>query len=391
MRIFLLALICFSLIFATASAIDVVVPGDSDGDMIVSDEELELAEQSYNDGEITSDELEEIKHIHDNYPITIVDSADRELKIYKPVERVIPIVAWSYEPLYILGAEDKIVGVEKGSSNTYSYLAGIVEKPVIGTYLEPDYEKIAELEPDVVIVQPAYLKKVDEKLSPLGITVVDLPFNQQDKFDQEMRTLAKILGPQEEIRGEEFINWKQNYVDAMKKTVEGSASDVRVYGEWSDTPWYTGSKASGMDEAITTAGGINIAGVLNPEGEISKRYPTVDSEWVLKENPQVIIFAAFGDYTGYLQDDNTNAANYIDEAKLRAGLDGTDAVTNDQLYVIDGYLVEAVRGFIGANYLAKWFYPEEFEELDPEEIHREYFEEWLGVPYQGVWAYPQVS
>lgn len=130
----------------------------------------------------------------DGYPRTIVDSSNRTIIIDKQVERVVPIVAWSYEPLYILGAQDKIVGVEKGSQIQYSYLPGIVDKPVIGTYKEPDYEKIIELKPDAVIVQTKYVKQVDEKLSPLGIKVVCLPFNQQNSFNQELTKLAEMLG-----------------------------------------------------------------------------------------------------------------------------------------------------------------------------------------------------
>lgn len=43
---------------------------------------------------------------------------------------------------------------------------------------------------------------------------------------------------------------------------------------------------------------------------------------------------------------------------------------------------------LGALYLAKRIYPEHFEDVDPEEFHREYFEEWFDIPYQGVWVYP---
>ena len=42
----------------------------------------------------------------DGYPRTIVDSSNRTIIIDKQVKRVVPIVAWSYEPLYILGAQD---------------------------------------------------------------------------------------------------------------------------------------------------------------------------------------------------------------------------------------------------------------------------------------------
>lgn len=327
----------------------------------------------------------------DGFPKSITDSANRTLTIDKPAERIVPIVAWSYEPLYILGAQDKIVGVEKGSQAQYSYLLGISDKPSIGTYKEPDYEKIIELKPDLVIVQSKYVKQVDEKLSNHGIKVVCLPFNLQDKFDDELSTLAEMLGPKEMTRAKEFITWKNSTLDALKIKVEGINSKVRVYGEWSDTPWYTGSKLSGLDDVIAMAGGENIAGVLNSEANLSLRYPTVDAEWVLKENPDLIIFPAFDYYTGYLQKDNVNSTKFIEEAKLRAGLNGTNAVKNNRIYVIDAYLIEAVRGFIGAQYLAKLFYPDQFKDLSPEAIHKEYFEKWMGVPYQGIWTYPQAG
>jgi len=327
----------------------------------------------------------------EGFPKTIVDSTNRTITIDKPLEKIIPIVAWSYEPLYILGAQDKIVGVEKGSKAQYSYLPGIGDKPIVGTYKEPDFEKIIELKPDAVIVQPAYQKKVDEKLSPLGIKVVCLPFNQQNSFDHDLSILAEMLGTEEEKRAQEFVTWKQGSINDLNDRVKAIDPKVSVYGEWSDTPWMTGSKASGMNDVIIMAGGINIAEVLNPDANSSLRYPTVDSEWVLKEDPQVIIFPAFDYFTGYMKTDNENSTKYIEAAKVRPGLNGTDAAMNSRIYVIDAYLIEAVRGFIGAQYLAKWLYPEQLKDLGPEAIHKEYFEKWLGVPYKGIWAYPQAS
>jgi len=240
-------------------------------------------------------------------------------------------------------------------------------------------------------VQPKYLTQVDEKLSPLGINVVNLPFNTQDDFNRELMVLAEILGEAEVKRAQDFISWKQSSLDYLENRTEGSSPKIRVYGEWSDTPWYTGSKESGLHDVITMAGGYNIAEPLNPEGNISLRYPTVDSEWVLKENPEVIIFPAFDYYTGYYFNDSTNSTRFLEEARIREGLNGTDAARNDRMYVIDAYLIEAVRGFIGANYLASLFYPQEFGDLDPEAMHREYFEKWLDVPYKGIWAYPGSS
>ncbi|KUK43182.1 MAG: Periplasmic binding protein, partial [Methanothrix harundinacea] len=71
----LLLAITISLMALPAVAYETVVPGDLDGDLIVSEEELEAAESSYGAGKITAEELAEIEHIHENYPRTIVDTA----------------------------------------------------------------------------------------------------------------------------------------------------------------------------------------------------------------------------------------------------------------------------------------------------------------------------
>jgi iron complex transport system substrate-binding protein len=43
---------------------------------------------------------------------------------------------------------------------------------------------------------------------------------------------------------------------------------------------------------------------------------------------------------------------------------------------------------VGLSYLAKWFYPEKFPDLDPEAIHKEYLERFQGLKYQGIFVYP---
>ena len=138
------------------------------------------------------------------------------------------------------------------------------------------------------------------------------------------------------------------------------------------------------DEIIKLAGGINIAGEF-PAGV------RVDGEWILKENPDVIILSAFWtkDGFGYSVTDETLA-----NQSLRAVLDHevfgkTKAAKEGKIYIF-GYYGTASGGQwqLGALYLAKRIYPEHFEGIDPEEFHREYFEEWFDIPYQGVWVYP---
>ncbi len=393
MRRVLLALICFSLIFTIASAQKIVVPGDADGDMTVSDEELELAEQSCDEGKITSNELEEIKQIHDDYPITIVDTANRTVTIYKPANRIISQGTWTYEPLFILGARDRLVAVTNTAQRVYSFVPGIEEKPSVGEYREIDYEKVLENSPDLYIVgSDRGIEEIEDKLTPLGTTVVVLKFSQINKFEEELSNLAKLIGDDTNV--EAFLTWRNTQLNQIQERTETIDPKVRVYNEYSDMPWTTATSGSGAHDVITMAGGYNIADVLDLPNSAE-----VDPEWVMVQNPEVIIIPAFFDYaptdlTRYDMTGPENAKQFIEETSNRVGWEEIDAVKNGRVYVLDGECGACScrgGGLIGVCYCAKWFYPEQFKDLDPETIHREYFEEWLGVPYQGVWAYPLVS
>jgi iron complex transport system substrate-binding protein len=139
------------------------VPGDRNGDKIVSAEEVAAAEKLAKEGKLSADELQEIKHIHEKYPISITDSANRTVTIYKPVEGIVLLNTYSYEPLYILGLKDKLVGVTSSAKSLYPWLNGMKEKPEVGTYLEFDYERMVELKPDLIIASAKVANDLEAK------------------------------------------------------------------------------------------------------------------------------------------------------------------------------------------------------------------------------------
>ena len=125
----------------------------------------------------------------------------------------------------------------------------------------------------------------------------------------------------------------------------------------------------------------------------------VEPEWVLKENPEAIILAASmlgvspESYLDYIVEENATESldEYLDMTYNRTVLKDTDAAKQGRIYLLQGAYTDFGRGFIGAHYMAKWFYPNVLKDLDPDAINREYFETWIGAPYQGIWAYPQAS
>lgn len=391
LKAFALMIACIALMSGSAFAQGTEVPGDSNGDKIVSAEEVAAAEKLAKEGKLSADELQEIKHIHEKYPITITDSDNRTVTIYKPVKKLISQVTWAYEPIFILEAQDRISAITSNAQRIYSFIPGISEKPLIGTYREVDYEKVVENQPDLYIVgSNKTLVDLEKNLGHLGTSVAVLRFAEINRFEREFGALAQLL--EKDKKAEEYLSWWQGHLDQISERLEKNEKALRVYNEYSDTPWGTGSKTSGIDNVISLAGGFNIASTIN-----KSYYTEVDAEWVVAQNPEVIIIPAFMDYaptdlTGYHLNSTDNARKFVEEASSRTGWKETDAVKNDRVYVLDGDIGSAsCRGPIGVCYCAKWFYPELFKDLDPDAIHREYFEKWLGAPYAGVWAYPPAS
>lgn len=324
----------------------------------------------------------------DGFPKTIVDSANRTVTIEKPVERIVPIITWAYEPIWILGLKDKVMGVTtnaKEDPTVYSWLSGIENKQSVGSYKEPDYEKIIELHPDLVIIGRNAGTNAPEKLAHTDIPVVWLNFNNPATFDKELEILASLTGTDEKANS--FVSWKQEKLDVITSRTSEIEPKIRVYANWCDSPFLSASNGSGIQEVIKMAGGRNIANGLG------KTYPEVEKEWVVKENPEALIVGATGcksKITGYLVENPDEVKKLIETNSKTEGLNQTEAVQNGKIFVMDGRCEEAVRGFVGVYYLAKWLYPEQFKDLDPEAIHKEYFEKWLGMPYKGIWAYPLV-
>jgi len=140
---------------APAFAKGIDVPGDSNGDKIVSTEEQKAAEKLSQEGQITKAQLEEIKNIHENYPKTITDSANQMVTIYKPIQRAV-IAYWidAAITLQALKAEDSIIDITAPIAEQQTLFPKLSRLPVVGEIPRVeslDFEKILELEPDVVI------------------------------------------------------------------------------------------------------------------------------------------------------------------------------------------------------------------------------------------------
>jgi len=76
-----------------------------------------------------------------------------------------------------------------------------------------------------------------------------------------------------------------------------------------------------------------------------------------------------------------------DEILSRPALGESKAVEEGNVYVIKNTVLVARRP-IGLLYLAKWFHPSLFEDIDPAAIHTQMIQKFFGADLEGVFAYP---
>ena len=350
--------------------------------------ETELADAKY-DGKINPLDFIQIKLIivGKEKELTIVDTADRIVTVKKPVERIVVVSGHSAEAVKLCGAIDKIVGTSKGIQEKKSYyFSELIGKPTVGGWFVEDYEAITSLEPDIVITYVRWppISEVEEKLNPFGIAVIALEFTNPKILREEITKLGYILDEKENAR--EYNDWCKKYENSIKSFVDELTEEekprvfleVRFKSLGVISTYGSGSKAN---IRCTTAGGRNIAVNL-------PAYPKVDAEWILEENPDVII--KYGPTVIWGWDNTEELEKLLNEIKSRPGWNNINAVKNGRVYVVVNEITEGPDSIVGLAYWTKIFHPE-FNLVDPEDIYREYLNEFLDIEYPEnlIFVYPK--
>ena len=344
-----------------------------------------------NDGKIDSSDVDYINSIvkGEEKELTVCDSINRNVTIKMPVTAFIALGSYRNEAGKILKAQDMMVGVSSDIPENKYYYADLADKPAVGTWSAPDSEAIVKLHPDIVITSANLERanKLEESLKPAGIPVLGLEFYRDNILRSEIRTLGFILNKNKEA--DSYLQWRAKYDLPIREYVSSLKEEDRpgLFMEWgtknsiSEISSY-GQGSSG--EAVSNfTGGQNIAAAL-PE------YPKVDSEWILKENPDVIIksLAPSKGMVGWNSTDEAAGVlnSFIEE---RPGWDKLDAVKNGRIHLLSTEIAWGPDGIVGDAYYALWLHPE--MDLDPVKIYREYLTEFMGITYpEGVvLGYPE--
>lgn len=309
--------------------------------------------------------------------MTVVDALGRSVPISLPIRRIVALNSDALEVLRILKAKDRVVGVFSKIVREPGFWGELAALPKVGGWQNPDPETIAGLEPDLVL---AYGRNpgqdMEQKLAMLEIPFLRLDFHKIESLEKEIRTLGHLLGRQAEATT--FCDWHHQRLEIIRQKLS-TVSERRLVFIESYGDYVAAGPGSGGNEMCVLAGGNNIAASL------AIPFPHVTPEWVVSQNPQVIIKAA-GHGNGYDAKDSTPFNRRRDAILARPAWHLIAAVTNRNVHVMDSAIWTGPRAFVGIAWMARWSYPGLFRDLDPEEWHKTYLQTFQDMAYRGVYV-----
>ncbi|MFA4983946.1 MAG: helical backbone metal receptor [Candidatus Omnitrophota bacterium] len=223
-------------------------------------------------------------------------------------ERIVSLGPSITEELYLLGAQDKIVGVTIHCRKPPQAQG----KEKVATAVEINVERIVALKPDLVIATSITSPKSIKKLKELGIDVV--VFRAAESFSElcgQFQETARLIGREGEAR--EILEKSRVKVETVKKSVTGLAKPGVIVQEGA-RPLWVATKDSFINDFIELAGGEN----LGPPGT-NGRY---SREKIIGLKPDVIIITTMG-MTGN------------DERDIWRKYPSIPAVKNNRIYIVD--------------------------------------------------------
>jgi len=193
-------------------------------------------------------------------------------------QRVVSLAPSLTETLSFLGAFDRIVGV----TDFDTYPPEVAQLPRVGGYIDPDLERIASLQPDLVLAFRGNPLPVIHKLRGLGLTVfvLDNPETLRGVHEQTLK-LAELLEAGEDARkrvdelGAEF--------SAAAQRAKGMPRHPRVLmlACSLQPPFYAAGQGTFINDLIKHAGGVRAF--------TGRGFSVITPETILTVNPEVIL------------------------------------------------------------------------------------------------------
>ncbi|KAA0210346.1 hypothetical protein FBQ84_04610 [Ignavibacteria bacterium CHB1] len=203
-----------------------------------------------------------------------IDDLGREVSFDTLPNRIISMMPSITENIFAIGARDKLIGI-----TTYCNFPPETKNIQKVGDLNPDYELITALNPDLIFIQSSTsASPMLNKFTQLGLNVFVANPTSINEIISHLETLGEICGRTENAR--KLCSDLSDRINFYSSS--NGNKKVRAFVILSENPLTTVSGKTFLSSALELAGFLNIF-----SGEVND-FPVVSYEDVLKKNPEII-------------------------------------------------------------------------------------------------------
>lgn len=272
-----------------------------------------------------------------------------------------------------LGLSNKVIGTDDMTFQWPTYFPEFQSLPSVGNRMTPNVEKILDINPDAYLcgTKKWFGATLESDLAGKGIDILRIPTWEEGKVLSGMITLGFITD--HEKQASDYIDWADGILKKVDDVVSKKDASERPKVLVLDADKVTSTKkaGSGQYENSVTAGGYNI---VKDIGADESYYTTLTMEWIYEKDPDFIIFSKGS--TAYQWSDAQLKEKYdalAEDFKL------TSAYGNGNMHILNLEIFIGPSYPISVMYMAKWFYPEEFADVDVTALMQEYIDTFCGI------------
>ncbi len=260
--------------------------------------------------------------VKDSRGLVVTDYENRTVILPRDATRIIPLVPSALRILVQVGADDRIVAVDRKSAaakaNMLPFLSkpALAKLPIVGDRKEPNLESILALNPDLVVTSST-ADKADALQRALGVPVICVVSEPDEDYDI-IRLLGTVAG--KKARAEELVA----YLSIAAEELEAKVATIppserkRVYlGLFTNSGRFT--QTMPVYQSLMLAGGINVAGEV--PASTSWGSVEINKERIIAWDPEVVFVdwretAAYLPKEGFLADADFAALSAVRKGKV---------------------------------------------------------------------------
>jgi iron complex transport system substrate-binding protein len=199
--------------------------------------------------------------------------------IANPYKRIVSLAPSATEILFAMKTGDQIVGV----TNFCDYPEEAQTKPKVGGFTDHNLEAIILREPDLVVMTPNSGSKLTyERLQQIGIESLVVPVYGIRDLRKAYQTIGEKIEKVSEAT--QLVRTLDETIQKIQKNASTRPQRTVAFVTWR-TPLVIPGKGTLESDILNLAGGQSIG------DKNEARYPQLSIEFLLEENPDIIIDA----------------------------------------------------------------------------------------------------